>query len=272
MADQAPTLRAQIERFVSGPDRPQNQFGEAGVEVASAHRQEDEVPGTYVDYDRAPREYELTVAQTVLRVHTRVADLFNDPMNQTEQQLRLTIQALRERQEHEMVNNPEIGLLHNAAFPQRVHSRTGPPTPDDFDELLSVVWKNPGFFFAHPRTIAAFARECNRRGLYPTPVEVDGHTVPAWRGIPLLPCNKIPITDRATSSVMLMRVGEDDRGVVGLHQAGIPDEYEPSLSVRFMRMDEKGIISYLVTIYYSAAVLVPDALGVLEDVQIGLHD
>lgn len=171
-----------------------------------------------------------------------------------------------------MVNNREIGLLHNAAFSQRIHSRTGPPTPDDLDELLSLVWKKPGYFLAHPRAIAAFARECNRRGLYPTPVDMDGHTVPAWRGIPLLPCNKIPVTDRGTSSVMLMRVGEDERGVVGLHQAGIPDEYEPSLSVRFMRMDEKGIISYLVTIYYSVAVLVPDALGVLEDAQVGLYD
>jgi hypothetical protein len=28
-------------------------------------------------------------------------------------------------------------------------------------------------------------------------------------------------------------------------------------------------LSYLVTAYYSAAVLVPDALGILEDVEIG---
>ncbi len=32
---------------------------------------------------------------------------------------------------------------------------------------------------------------------------------------------------------------------------------------------EKAITSYLVSTYYSAAVLVPDALGVLENVQIG---
>ena len=69
-----------------------------------------------------------------------------------------------------------------------------------------------------------------------------------------------------------MRTGEEDRGVVGLHQTGIPDEYEPSLSVRFMGIDEKAIISYLVSIYYSVSVLVPDALGVLEDVQIGVFD
>jgi hypothetical protein len=50
---------------------------------------------------------------------------------------------------------------------------------------------------------------------------------------------------------------------------GIPDEYQPGLSVRFMGINEKAIISYLVSAYYSAAVLVPDALGILEDVEIG---
>ncbi|KJS50954.1 hypothetical protein VM98_39835, partial [Streptomyces rubellomurinus subsp. indigoferus] len=68
-----------------------------------------ELPGAFVDYELKPREYELSVAQTILKVHTRVADLYNQPMNQTEHQLRLTIEALRERQEHELINNPEFG-------------------------------------------------------------------------------------------------------------------------------------------------------------------
>ena len=37
-----------------------------------------------------------------------------------------------------------------------------------------------------------------------------------------------------------------------------------------MGVDNKALLSYLVSTYYSAAVLVPDALGVLENVQIGL--
>ena len=41
------------------------------------------------------------------------------------------------------------------------------------------------------------------------------------------------------------------------------------MSVRFMGISEKGIISYLVSVYYSVAVLVPDALGVLENVELG---
>jgi Phage capsid-like protein len=66
-----------------------------------------------------------------------------------------------------------------------------------------------------------------------------------------------------------MRTGEKDEGVIGLHQTGIPDEYQPSLNVRFMGISEKGILSYLVSAYYSVAVLVPDALGILENVEIG---
>ncbi|MFB9840653.1 Crp/Fnr family transcriptional regulator, partial [Actinoallomurus acaciae] len=175
--------------------------------------------------------------------------------------------ALRERQEYELVNNREFGLLHNADLKQRVHTRNGPPTPDDMDELLSTVWKNPGFFLAHPKAIAAFGRECSRRGVYPQSADFAGNRVPAWRGVPIFPCNKIPVSDAHTSSIMLLRVGEEDQGVIGLHQTGIPDEYQPGLSVRFMGINEQALISYLVSAYYSAAVLVPDALGILENVE-----
>lgn len=167
-----------------------------------------------------------------------------------------------------MVNNREFGLLHNADLGQRIRTRTGPPTPDDLDELMSRRTK-PQVFLAHPRAIAAFGRECTKRGIYPGPVQHQDHNVPGWRGLPILPCSKIPISDTRTTSIMCMRLGEEDRGVVGLHQTGIPDEYQPSLSVRFMGINERAIISYLVSAYYSTAVLVPDALGVLEDVEIG---
>ncbi|MEV4508369.1 family 2B encapsulin nanocompartment shell protein [Dactylosporangium sp. NPDC049525] len=266
---QADALREHIRRMQSQPQKPQNKHGEAAIDMASGHQGEPVLPGTYVDYESEPREYELSVAQTVLRVHTRVADLYNKPMDQVEQQLRLTIEALRERQEHELVNNRDFGLLHNAAYDQRVYTRTGPPTPDDMDELLSLVWKEPTFFLAHPRAIAAFGRECSRRGVYPGNIDFGGHQVPAWRGVPIFPSNKIGVSDTRTTSIMLMRVGEQQQGVIGLHQTGIPDEYQPGLSVRFMGISEQAIISYLVSAYYSAAVLVPDALGILENVEIG---
>ncbi|MGJ7906469.1 family 2B encapsulin nanocompartment shell protein [Actinopolyspora sp. H202] len=268
----ADELRSHITTAAQSPRRPSNAHGEAVIDVASGHWGESLLAGTYVDYEVAPREYELSVAQTVLRVHSRVADLYNQPMNQTEQQLRLTIEALRERQEEELVNNREFGLLHSADLSQRIHTRTGPPTPDDLDELLALVWKDSEFFLAHPRVIAAFGRECNRRGIYPQSIDINGNKVPSWRGVPIFPCNKLHVSDTRTSSILLMRTGEQNQGVVGLHQTGIPDEYQPGLSVRFMGIDDKAIISYLVSAYYSAAVLVPDALGVLEHVEIGRQD
>ncbi|MGH3838508.1 MAG: family 2B encapsulin nanocompartment shell protein, partial [Pseudonocardiaceae bacterium] len=269
---QSPELRAHVERFQALLKQSQNEHGEADIDLSAGHAQESDVTGTYVDYEIKPREYQLSVAQAVLRVHTRVADLYNNPMNQVEQQLRLTIEALRERQENEMMNNRDFGLLHNADFSQRISTRTGPPTPDDMDELLATVWKDPTVLLAHPRTIAAFGRECNRRGVYPQSIDFNGHMMPAWRGIPLLPCNKIPISKTRTSSIVLMRTGLEKQGVIGLHQTGIPDEVQPGLNARFMNINEKGIILYLVSAYYSAAVMVPDALGILENIEIGRQD
>ncbi|WP_245674520.1 family 2B encapsulin nanocompartment shell protein [Herbidospora cretacea] len=268
LTDRYETLQAHVEAYRNSPERPQDRHGQAEIALAAGHHGEAALPGTFVDYETSPREYELSVAQTVLRVHSRVADLYNDPMDQVEQQLRLTIEALRERQEHEIVNNREFGLLANADLKQRLPSRSGPPTPDDMDDLLCRRRKTQ-YFVAHPQAIAAFGRECTKRGVYPTGVEVEGVRLTAWRGVPILPCNKLPISEARTTSIMAMRLGEDNQGVVGLHQTGIPDEYQPGLNVRFMGIDDRAVINYLVSAYYSAAILIPDALGVLENVELG---
>ena len=211
----------------------------------------------------------LSVAQTILQVHTRVADLFNQPLNQTEQKLRRAVEALKERQEHELLNSPKFGLLACADRSQRLLTRSGAPTPEDMDALLAKVPREPAFFLAHPRAIAAFAHECRRRDIAPASIVVDGNRMAAWRGIPILPCNKIPVSEELTTSILLLRTGEANQGVIGLHHADLHDEHEPSLSVRFLSISERAIISYLVSLYYSVAVLAPDALGVLERVEIG---
>ncbi len=261
-------LRAHVEAFKAQLRIPKDKDGQAAIELSAGHEGEQELPRTFVDYERRPREYELEVVQSILNMHTRVADLFNDPMNQTEQQLRLTIEALREREEHELVNNREIGLLHNVDPRQRISTRSGPPTPDDMDELLCRR-RRTRLFLAHPRAIAAFGRECNRRGVYSEAVLVDGKPAQAWRGVPIFPCDKIPISDARTTSILALRTGEEHQGVVGLRPASLPDEREPGLNVRFMGINDKAIMQYLVSAYYSVAVLVPDALGVLENVELG---
>jgi hypothetical protein len=268
--DQSQSLQAQLAGFAAVAEKPRGKGGEASLHIAAGHAGEPALTSTFVDYETSPREYELSVAQAVLRVHSRVADLFNEPMNQVEHQLKLTIAELRERQEYELINNSDFGLLHNVDYAQRLAPAEGPPTPDDLDELLCRR-RDSKYFLAHPRAIAAFGRECSRRGLYPTPVLIGEKSVPAWRGVPILPCSVIPITPENTTSVLVLRTGQDNQGVVGLRQSGLPDEYEPGLNVRFMGIDEKAIISYLVSTYFSAAVLVPDAIGMLEHVDLGRH-
>ncbi|MEV0163075.1 family 2B encapsulin nanocompartment shell protein [Nonomuraea fuscirosea] len=267
LSERSPALRDRLAAYRARRAAPQNRWGEAEIATAAGHRGEVTLPGTFADYDPGPREYELSVSQTVLRVHTRVTDLYNDPMDQKEEQLRLTIQAVRESQEREMIVNRDFGLLHQAHPGQRVHTRTGPPGPDDLDELLCRR-KKSRFYLAHPRAVAAFHRECSARGVYPDSVEIDGSRLTAWRGVPILPCDKIPISRDGTTSILVLRTGEEDQGVVGLHRGGVPGEREPGLSVRFTGIDARAVASYQVSAYYSVAVLVPDALGVLENVEV----
>lgn len=262
-----PALHAHVERYKEMRRAPQDKAGQAAIKLSAGHTGEVALPGTYADYDPSPREYELSLAQTILHVHSRVGDLFNDPMDQLEEQLRLTVHALRETQEHELINNRDFGLLHAAEYKQRINTRTGPPTPDDMDELLCRR-RNTKCFLAHPRAIAAFRQECTKWRIDPEIVEFEGSRVAAWRGTPILPVDKIPISERGTTSILAMRVGVEKQGVIGLFRDKLADEREPGLSVRKMGINDKAIGSYLVSTYYSAAALIPDALGVLENVEI----
>jgi len=242
----------------------------SSVQVDCSGRDERELPQTYVDYIEDPREYMLSAVNTVLDVHTRVSDLYSKPYNQIGEQLRLIIETIKERQESELINNPEYGLLHSIAPQQRIRTRTGAPTPDDLDELISKVWKQPGFFLLHPLAIAAFGRECTRRGVPPPTVSLFGSQFLTWRGIPLIPSDKIGIED-GRSKILLLRTGEGRQGVVGLYQPNLPGEQSPGLSVRFMGINHQAIASYLVSLYCSLAVLVDDAIAVLDDVEIGKY-
>jgi hypothetical protein len=240
------------------------------VEVDCSSRDERVLPQTYVDYETNPREYMLSAVNTVLDVHTRVSDLYSSPYNQISEQLRLTIESIKERQESELINNKEYGLLNSISPFQKIKTLSGAPTPDDLDELLAKVWKEPGFFLAHPLAIAAFGRECTWRGVPPPTVSLFGSQFITWRGIPLFPSDKLPL-DNGKTSILLLRTGESRQGVVGLYQPNLPGEQSPGLSVRFMGINHKAIASYLVSLYCSLAVLVDDSIAVLEQVEVGKH-
>lgn len=247
--------------------------------LCSSEKKSDIIPQGYVEYELEPREYILNSISTILNVNTAVQDVFSSPYDQAKEQLALAIESLRERQESQIINNDDYGLLKNAADSQRIQTRNGAPTPDDLDELITKVWKEPSFFLAHPRAIAAFERECTKRGVPPVTVNLIGGTFITWRGIPLIPTNKLlvdglkePKSLGGKTNILLLRTGEAKRGVIGLYQASMKEEASRGLSVRYRGIDDKGIASYLLSLYCSAAILADDALAVLEDVEVGEYD
>jgi hypothetical protein len=276
-----PNLSEEFKKIIAEHQELQstvNRYGERNIDLVSGFAENVEIPETFVDYSATPREYSLSTVQTIVRVHTRVSDLYNDPYDQLEEQMRLTIEGIKERQEWELINSTKFGLIHSVDPAMRISTRYGAPTPDDLDELLALVWKKPAFFLAHPKAIAAFERECTWRGVPPVKQNLFGIPVITWRGIPLVPCDKLEMKSRyqsnqwyGTTSILLLRVGDADQGVVGLHQAGIPGEIMPSLSARLMGLDSLGVASYLLTLYFSCAVQTDDALGVLENVEVGYY-
>ncbi|MGA2833654.1 MAG: family 2A encapsulin nanocompartment shell protein [Terracidiphilus sp.] len=242
------------------------------IESTCEHSDESTLASTFVDYQEKPREYRLSSINAILNVHTRVSDLLSNPYDQVREQLRLLIESVKEKQESELLNNADYGLLNNIANSQKIKTRKGAPTPDDLDELLTKVWKEPSFFLAHPRAIAAFGRECTRRGVPPPTATLFGTPFLTWRGVPLIPSDKIAVrTKDQKSKILLVRVGEKKQGVVGLFQPGLPGEQSPGLSVRFMGIDERALASYLVSLYCSAAILTDDAIGLLEDVDVSQY-
>src|SRR6202453_3717278 len=238
------------------------------VDLLTVDGGEPKLPTTFVDYEPDPREYHLSTIQTVLHTHTRVTDLYSNKIDQLREQIRLTVEAVKEKEEWELINNPDFGLLKEVDGSQTIKTRKGAPTPDDLDELLGLVWKKPAFFVAHPKAVFAFGRECTRRGVPPPTVHLFGTPFITWRGVPLIPSNKLDVKNNATT-ILLLRVGEAEQGVVGLQKTGVTGEVEPGLSVRYMGTNENSIASHLVTRYFSTAVLTDDAIARLDIVLVG---
>ena len=251
--------------------------GETPLDVlCSQDPQKVAIPQGFVDYVAKPREYQLNSISTIINVDTKISDVYSSPYNQVDEQIKLAIESLKERQESQIINSDDYGLLKNAADSQRIQTRNGRPMPDDLDELITKVWKEPSFFLAHPRAIAAFERECTRRGVPPVTQNIAGGVFIAWRGIPIIPTDKLfvdglknPKAKTGKTNILLVRTGEARRGVVGLYQAGVPGEQSRGLSVRFRGINDDGVASYLLSVYCSAAILADDAVAVLEDVEVG---
>src|ERR1017187_1155756 len=186
--------------------------GESQIRIECSPSDSDDLPGAFMDYEEQPREYTLSTVTTTIEVQTRISDLYRSPMDQVREQLGVLIEMVKERQEEEIINNSNYGLLRNVVPWMRISTRAGAPTPDDVDDLIAKVWKEPAFFLAHPRAIAAFGRECTWRGVPPPTVTIFGSSFITWRGIPLIPTDKLRVDEGNKTNILLLRTGEKKRG------------------------------------------------------------
>ncbi len=71
-------------------------------------------------------------------------------------------------------------------------------------------------------------------GVPPPTVNLFGSPFVTWRGVPLVPSDKLLINGHSnvggtlgSTSILLLRVGEGEQGVVGLQKTGVTGEVEP---------------------------------------------
>jgi len=211
--------------------------------------------------------------------------LFSNKHDQLLTQLGLAAEVVYENKENLLFNHPKFGLLNNVAKPLHI-KEDGPPTPEVLDDMLSRLWKMPDAFMMHPETLQAFQAECNKLGIRLQPREMWGSQFTCWRGLPILPTNKLYLTpgdaaedqkstaektkyemnDRergeSHSSILLARFGEQRQGVVSLYPKGMTgSKMFPLIDIDFMGLDERSVASYLLSTYAAIAVLTPGALA-----------
>lgn len=234
------------------------------IGVIADHNIRDIVKSDNNSYDDSPPEYVLSPIQTVVQIPVRIADIQNSPYDQTDEQIRLGVENLKELQELHMITSPDIGLLSVA---KNKINLDGPPTPDDMDNLLSLIWKDPTIYLLHPKALAKFGHECTKRGVCIGSTKLFGSVFTTWRGIPLIPSDKIPIIDNK-SSIMLLRIGKKNNGIIGLTQKLSDNVHGHNITKHRKGITDNAMIEYLLTLYYSVSILNDDALGVLENVHV----
>ncbi len=195
-----------------------NRYGERNIDLVSGFAENVEIPETFVDYSASPREYSLSAIQTVVRVHTRQRFI-----QRAIRSTRGANAAHHRRDQREARVGADQSLQVWPApfgrFCNATQHALRSSDPDDLDDLLALVWKKPAFFLAHPEAIAAFERECTWRGVPPVTESLFGYPIVHWRGVPMIPCDKLEIKSRdriheglGTTNILLLRVGEADQG------------------------------------------------------------
>lgn len=245
-------------------------------------------------YEVAPRNIALQTIQSAVRIPNRVPALFSDNYDQFHMQIRVVAEFVYETMENLVFNHPDYGLLNNVE-PHMQFTVDGAPTPDVLDELLALAWRRPDCFCMHPETLAEFRKRANAQSLYLEEVEIFGSPFTAWRGLPIVPTNKlwlieknpVPSNERwqireknakkgktqaneavrrtpgqATTSVLLMRLGLQKQGVVCLCPKGLDANAQfPYMTVEFMGLSDGAVANYMLSVHTAMAVLSSGALA-----------
>ena len=209
------------------------------VLVACTLREERDLPDVRRLRGAAARVHAEPVHHDARGPHAHLGS-FRSPMDQSEQ---LTARhrdgqgAARERADQQ----PRYGCS-TASIPDdaRQDRGAGPPTPDDLDELIATSGKSRRSSSRtrarSPRSVAsARGAACRRR-----PLTLFGSPFLTWRGLPLIPSDKLGVDGRQDRASCCSAPARSKRGVVGLFQPGIPGEASPSLSVRLMGINQRG--------------------------------
>ncbi len=215
-------------------------------------------------YEEAPKEIALQPVQSIVRISNRAEMLFSDNFDQLQSQLAVAAEYLCETVEDSVFNHSDYGLLSNVA--PRMHLKAdGPPTPDLLDDLLAKAWRRPDLFAMHPEALAEVRKRATAQSIYLREVELFGSVFSTWRGLPIIPTNKLGVVSSGqgyTTSVVVMRLGQARQGVVCLCAKGAEGSSRlPYITVDFMGLTDDAVARYLMTCYVAMAVLSPGALG-----------
>lgn len=211
-----------------------------------------------------PQQIELVTIESMIRIPSKIYDVMNYPHNQTNVQLKHTIDNIMEQQENYFINGKN-GFVKYCTDNNRLLEYESTINPNILDDLLGLVYNKPTFYLMHPKTLVEFCKSCNSMGLNTGNMELFGYQFITWRGLPIITCNKIPYTsDNGSykgSYVFLLRTGFDDDGVVQLRNANKNKYGYPGIFIEKSKTDNCGTVSTRISLYTNVAVLSNEAIA-----------
>lgn len=208
-----------------------------------------------IEYHHHPCEIDIVSFETLIKIPSKIYDIMNYPHNQTQQQIKLTIENLYEQQESYFINNPHTGLISYCMKNGRSKQYTMKFIPDVLDDLLAMVWNKPTFYLMHPSVLAEFCKACNSKGLNTGSVEMFGYKFVTWRGLPIITSDKISYAKNSNTHVFLIRTGIDDCGVIQLYNMSPTKSGHPGIFIETSMTDNLGSVNTRVTLYTNIAIL-----------------